>query len=58
MRKEIRKNESKQLTLQEKWEIDAELYREKNKDKKKIKGPIIGKKVSKEEMERILKGEE
>ena len=48
--------EKKQLTLQEKWQIDAELARErrKKKNKSKINGPIIGEQVSTEKMKKIL----
>lgn len=46
----------RQLTLQEKWQIDAELAKKRRKknNKSEIVGPVIGKQVSKEEMEKIL----
>lgn len=46
----------RQLTLQEKWQIDAELAKERNKNNRsEVDTPIIGKQVSKKEFESILK---
>lgn len=53
----IKVEEERQLTLQEKWQIDAELAEERrNKsNKSKVTTPIIGKQVSKKEFESILR---
>lgn len=46
----------RQLTLQEKWQIDAELAKKRRKKNNEsiLTGPVIGKKVSSEEMKKIL----
>lgn len=52
----IEVKKERQLTLQEKWQIDAELAKERNKNNRsEVDTPIIGKQVSKKEFENILK---